>query len=142
MLTKDMFKPAFVLTFLIATLAFIVSCSKEKVVVEEVNLAKAVKKDKPLVLPDFDDPTLMKGKEIWLANCKKCHKHSLSGHPKIGDKKAWAPRIAQGKEVLYKHAIEGYWGMAEEEMPPRGGNDDLSDADVKSAVDYMVEVSK
>ena len=49
----------------------------------------------------------------------------------------WAPRIAQGKDALYEHALKGK-GV----MPAKGGNAALSDADVKASVDYMVSLSK
>ena len=58
------------------------------------------------------------------------------GAPKFGDKAAWEARIAQGKDTLYKHSIEGYTGK-NGVMPPKGGST-ASDADVKAAVDYMV----
>jgi cytochrome c5 len=54
----------------------------------------------------------------------------------LGSKEDWAPRIAQGKDVLYKHAIEGFTGE-KGVMPPKGANPSLSDDDVKAAVDYM-----
>ena len=65
-----------------------------------------------------------------------CTRPSCPSAPKLGDKTDWAPRIAQGNETLYKHAIEGYQG-AKGMMPPKGGNSTLSDADVKASVDYM-----
>ena len=49
--------------------------------------------------------------------------------------------IAQGDEVLYKHALEGFNG-AKGSMPARGGNASLKDDEVKSAVDYMVAQSR
>ncbi len=58
------------------------------------------------------------------------------GAPKLADKAAWAPRIAQGKDTLYKHAIGGYQGKAGV-MPAKGGSQ-ASDEEVKAAVDYMV----
>ena len=61
--------------------------------------------------------------------------------PKPGDQADWGPRIAQGVDVLYKHAIEGYTG-AKGAMPARGGAATLADDEVKAAVDYMVEQSK
>jgi len=64
-----------------------------------------------------------------------------AGAPKFGDKAAWAPRIKQGKETLYKHAIGGFKGKSGV-MPAKGGRTDLSDADVKAAVDYMVANSQ
>ncbi|HKB53675.1 MAG TPA: cytochrome c5 family protein, partial [Ramlibacter sp.] len=55
----------------------------------------------------------------------------------VGNKGDWGPRIAQGKDTLYTHAINGFTGQ-KGTMPPKGANASLSDTDVKSAVDYMV----
>ena len=54
---------------------------------------------------------------------------------------AWAPRVAQGAAVLYDHAIKGYQGKAGV-MPPKGGAMQLTDAQVKAAVDAMVAAAK
>jgi cytochrome c5 len=59
----------------------------------------------------------------------------------FADKSLWEKRIAQGKEVLYKHAIGGYTGSAGM-MPAKGGNASLKDEEVKAAVDYMVAAVK
>lgn len=69
--------------------------------------------------------------------CALCHGGGVAGAPKTGDKAAWAPRIAQGNDTLYKHAIEGFTGQAGM-MPPKGGGTGLSDEQVKLAVDFMV----
>jgi cytochrome c5 len=58
------------------------------------------------------------------------------GSPKIGDKSAWGPRIAQGYETLVKHAIAGI-----RSMPARGGNAELTDGEVAAAVAYMANQS-
>ena len=80
------------------------------------------------------------GKSVFNKTCALCHAAGVAGAPKPGDKEDWAPRIAQGKDVLYKHAIEGFTG-AKGMMPPRGGGTALTDDEVKAAVDYMVEKS-
>lgn len=77
------------------------------------------------------------GKKTFEATCAACHSTGVAGAPKVGEKAAWAPRLAQGKEALYEHAIKGK-GI----MPPKGGNPALPDADVKAAVDHMVALSK
>lgn len=80
------------------------------------------------------------GKSVYNKTCALCHGVGAAGAPKPGDQADWAPRIAQGMDVLYQHSIEGFTG-AKGVMPPRGGAASLSDDDVKAAVDYMVEQS-
>ena len=76
------------------------------------------------------------GKNVYSSACIACHGAGIAGAPKLGDKAAWTPRVAQGNAVLYEHAIKGFQGKAGV-MPPKGGAA-VSDADVKAAVDYMV----
>ncbi|HYA36794.1 MAG TPA: c-type cytochrome [Candidatus Methylomirabilis sp.] len=82
-----------------------------------------------------------KGKKVYDTTCFACHAAGVAGAPKFGDKAAWGPRIAQGIDTLHTHALKGFQGKAGM-MPPKGGNMSLSDADVKAAVDYMVEHGK
>jgi cytochrome c5 len=81
------------------------------------------------------------GESVYKTACSACHTAGVAGAPKTGDKAAWAPRIAQGKETLYKHAILGFQGKMGV-MPAKGGNTSLSDADVKASVDYMLAAVK
>ncbi len=74
--------------------------------------------------------------KLYEENCKACHGNKAIA-PVPGDKEAWASRIKQGKETLYKHALKGFQGM-----PPKGGHMELDDATIKGIVDYMVEQSK
>jgi len=76
------------------------------------------------------------GEKVFKGTCSMCHASGAAGAPKMGDKADWGPRIAQGKDVLYKHALEGFTG-SKGQMPARGGNTSLKDDDVKAAVDYM-----
>lgn len=82
-----------------------------------------------------------KGKATYDAVCFVCHTPGAAGAPKFGDKVAWAPRIEKGVEVLHSNSINGYMGSAGM-MPPKGGRPDIADADIKAAVDYMVEAVK
>ncbi len=91
---------------------------------------------------DFDDPHLQKGKEIWLGTCEGCHGWGVADAPIPLDYEQWGFRIAKGKEVLYQHAIEGFFGPDDAMMPERGGNPHLTDQEIKAAVDYMVELAK
>ena len=81
------------------------------------------------------------GKSVYNKTCALCHAAGVAGAPKPGDKADWGPRIAQGNDVLYKHALEGFTG-AKGAMPPRGGAATLTDDEVKSAVNYMVDLSR
>jgi cytochrome c5 len=86
-------------------------------------------------------PAAVDGKKVYDTACTACHAAGIAGAPKHTDKAAWAPRIAQGANVLYDHAIKGFQGKAGV-MPAKGGNTSLSDAEVKAAVDYMVAGAK
>lgn len=80
------------------------------------------------------------GKSVYGKTCALCHAAGVAGAPKPGDKADWAPRIAQGKDLLYKHAMEGFTG-SKGVMPARGGSTTLTDDEVKAAVDYMADQS-
>jgi len=77
------------------------------------------------------------GKSVYDGACVACHAAGVAGAPKTGDKTAWAPRIKQGMDALYASSLKGKGAM-----PPKGGNAQLSDADVKAAVDYLVGLAK
>ncbi len=77
------------------------------------------------------------GLTVFKAICSACHATGVNNAPKAGDKAAWGARIAQGKETLYKSALLG-----KNAMPARGGAADLSDAEVKAAVDHMLSLVK
>ena len=74
------------------------------------------------------------GQAVYDQNCAGCHKMLA---PKTGDKTAWAPLIKQGTAALTASVIKGK-GM----MPARGGHANLSDADIKAAVEHMESQSK
>lgn len=81
------------------------------------------------------------GESVYKKVCAMCHAAGVAGAPKPGDKADWGPRIAQGKDTLYKHALEGFTGQ-KGMMPARGGAATLTDDEVKSAVDYLVSKSE
>ena len=83
---------------------------------------------------------LADGEADYKTACFACHDTGVAGSPKVGDKENWAPRIAQGNDTLYKHAIEGFQGKTGF-MPPRGGSQ-LDDDAIKAVVDYMVANSQ
>ncbi|MBV8045952.1 MAG: cytochrome c5 family protein [Paludibacterium sp.] len=77
------------------------------------------------------------GAKTFKTVCSMCHQSGAAGAPVFGNKQDWAPRIAEGKDTLYKHALEGFTG-SKGTMPAHGGNPSLKDEEVKAAVDYMV----
>lgn len=81
------------------------------------------------------------GKSVYGKTCALCHDAGVGGAPKRGDKADWEPRIAQGNDTLYKHALEGFTG-AKGMMPPRGTGTSLSDDEVKAAVDFLTASSR
>ena len=77
------------------------------------------------------------GKAVFGSVCTGCHSSGVLGAPKFGDKASWAPHVAKGTATLYAHALSGF-----NQMPARGNNPALSDAQVKAAVDYMLQAVK
>ena len=77
------------------------------------------------------------GKSVYDSACMACHGTGAAGAPILGNKGAWADRIAKGNETLFDHAINGF-----NAMPAKGGNAGLSDEEVKAAVEYMVGESQ
>ena len=73
------------------------------------------------------------GEEVVNLVCAKCHATGERGAPKIGDRDAWRPRAAKGLATVTQAALKGHGGM-----PARGGMAELSDAEVKRAIEYML----
>ncbi len=82
-------------------------------------------------------PASDEGRSVYNRSCALCHAAGVGGAPKPGDAADWDERLAQGIEVVYRHAIDGFTG-AKGVMPPRGGAGGLSDDQVIAAVDYMI----
>lgn len=73
------------------------------------------------------------GRHRYEETCHICHGSGLAGAPKLADRSDWAPRIAEGIEVLVQRAIQGY-----KAMPPKGSCMNCSDEEIRKAVEYMV----
>jgi cytochrome c5 len=86
--------------------------------------------------------TVMTGPQVYNAACNVCHGSGVGGAPIVGNAEQWAPRIAQGVDVLRDHAINGFSGGAPTPMLPKGGRVDLSDQEIYDAVAYMVGESQ
>lgn len=82
------------------------------------------------------------GKKVFEGLCMACHgaNSAIPGIPRVTHNDEWKERIAKGKETLFKNAINGFTGK-NGMMPPKGGNPNLSDDEVKAAVVYMVNQS-
>lgn len=87
--------------------------------------------------PSASPSELATGERVFKQVCHACHGMGVAGAPKLGDKDQWARRIDQGADKLLRHALTGFTGT-HGTMPPRGGKPDLSDEEVKAAVDYML----
>ena len=81
------------------------------------------------------------GKAAYDNACAMCHNSGMAGAPKLTDKAGWKDRLAQGEAVLLDHSIKGFKGKTGM-MPAKGGNPENSDADVKAALEYMMQTVK
>ncbi|MGB0219820.1 MAG: c-type cytochrome [Sinimarinibacterium flocculans] len=76
------------------------------------------------------DPAVVR---LYSQTCRGCHDPmARTGAPATGDREAWAPRLAQGMDVLVEHTIGGYRGM-----PPMGACMDCSEEDFAALIRYM-----
>ena len=96
-------------------------------------IAKRLKPVGQVVVAEGSDvPGQRTGKQIVEAVCSACHATGTLNAPKIGDAGAWQPLIKEGHAHLTEIAIKGI-----RQMPPRGGDPQLSDAEVGRAVAFM-----
>ena len=77
------------------------------------------------------------GRKVFEKTCTVCHSEGLSGAPRIGDRDAWTPRAQKGREALVASVRHGK-GL----MPPKGGNEDFSEEELRAAVDYILAAVK
>lgn len=116
----------------------LLACSKQKV--DEEKTADLIQ---PVARVEISAPAPAasgpkSGEDIVKSVCTACHGPAgIPQAPKIGDKAAWAPRIATGMDALYNSALNG-----KNVMPARGGQPTLTDDEVKAAVDYLVKQAK
>lgn len=73
-----------------------------------------------------------RGEQIVKSQCSKCHQTGIGGAPRIGDQKAWTPRLKHGVDFLVRSAINGHGPM-----PARGGLANLTDSELRGAIVYM-----
>lgn len=80
-----------------------------------------------------EDMQVNQGQQIVQNVCAVCHATGMMDAPKNHNAADWAPRLEKGIDVVYANAINGI-----NMMPARGGRPDLTDEEVKAAVDYMI----
>lgn len=83
---------------------------------------------------------VLSGPQVYNMACLACHGAGVGGAPATGEVAVWAPRIAKGQSTLNDHALNGFTGDAGF-MPPKGGRIDLSDEEILTAVEYIIEQS-
>lgn len=77
------------------------------------------------------------GKAVYDKTCVACHASGVANAPKLGDKAAWAPRLATGKDALVAAVVKGKGAM-----PPKAGAATLKDDEIAAAVDFMIAAAK
>jgi c(7)-type cytochrome triheme protein len=73
-------------------------------------------------------------KAVYEASCVGCHGTGVLGAPKLGETAQWAPRAKAGIDALVKSATAG----TAKGMPPKGGRADLSAAQLRNVIEYMM----
>lgn len=77
------------------------------------------------------------GEQVLQKYCNSCHVSGLLGAPKAGDKGAWSPRLSAngGLKGLVASAIKGKG----QNMPAKGGEPSLSEAEITAAVELLLK---
>ena len=102
---------------------------------EAVNLRIAPVATLKIAAPVAAGGAARSGEQIYQAACAACHDAGVAGAPKLGDKGAWAPRLALGLDGLLKSAIAG-----KNAMPPKGGSD-ANDTELAAAIVFVANKS-
>ena len=124
---------------LIAAVAFSSATFAATVSQEEYNaIAERIKPVGDVYLagsePVVAEPTGPRdGASVYGNFCIACHATGVNDAPKIGDAADWAPRIAQGNDLLNDHAINGF-----NAMPAKGSCMDCSDDEIIAAIEHMI----
>ena len=79
-------------------------------------------------------PDYATGEAVYNAVCQACHTTGVLNSPMLGDASTWGERLDKGKDALVQSVIGGL-----NLMPPKGGRPDLTDDQVRMAVDYMLD---
>ena len=92
-----------------------------------------------VAMPMFEDDDLARGRGLWLQACRACHLTGVGGAPAVTNRAEWDKRLPKGEDALYRSVLNGIRGEdGKYRMPPRGGNDRLTDAQVRLALEYKI----
>jgi cytochrome c5 len=72
------------------------------------------------------------GEAVFTAVCTSCHSAGVLGAPKVDDKAAWTPRVAQGFKTLLGNAVNGI-----RSMPAHGGDPAVTEQELANAIVFM-----
>ena len=86
----------------------------------------------PPIDPERSETDRSRTLEQWSRSCVLCHADGTGGAPRTGHPEEWAPRLAQGMDVLLAHSIEGY-----RNMPPLGYCMDCTRDDFRALIVFM-----
>jgi len=129
--------PIIIIAMLAHLAISVVTYDSDHPAMSEQSVARRIKPIGQVTLVDPDAPKVVKtGEEVYKQVCLACHGTGVLNAPKVGDKAAWGKLNAQGLDTLAANAIKGI-----RQMPPRGGNPDLSDLEVHRAIVHMANQS-
>ena len=90
-------------------------------------------------MPEFQDSDLTAGRSVWKNTCRACHLMGVEGAPALSDFSQWETRLTKGEDALYQSVLKGIRGEnGEYRMPPRGGNNRLTDEQLRLALAYKL----
>ena len=110
------------------------SVMRIKYEIDNVVPAYSIIRDLPV---EKDNGTISKSEKLYNQSCKLCHATDTMGAPAVGDSDAWNDVMSKGLKKVVANAIYGVGGM-----PPKGGNGELSNTQIKQIVEFMVNSSK
>jgi cytochrome c5 len=90
-------------------------------------------------MPLLAGDRLEAGRTLWMGTCRACHLMGVAGAPAVTNFAEWDQRLPKGLDALYQSVLNGVRGPdGQFRMPPRGGNQRLSDEQVRLALEYKV----
>ncbi len=123
------------IAIIVLLVSYVSSTSKESAGSDALQAEAVAKRIMPVAVVQVNAtaavPGAARGEDVYKAQCAACHDAGTLGAPKLGDAAGWGPRIAQGLETLWDHAMKGKGAM-----PPQGVGEFNGD-EIKRAVAYL-----